>query len=169
LRDEKIHRRFNAVLPRLVSDDQYSVTFAGFLGLIALLLATNEANPSRSSASQPVRVMTSQRQIILRVPVRPHPRMSLRWEEEKGPKCLPVGAIAGAMLSSPGSIDLLLRNSQRVRAKLDEDCAGLDFYAGFYLQTEDRQFCADRDVIRNRMGGTCQVEKFRMLVPRAAR
>jgi hypothetical protein len=145
------------------------MTFAGILGSIALLLAMNGADALRLSAGQSVRVMTSQRQIILRVPVRPHPRLSFSWEEAKGPKCLPVGAIAGAMLSSRGSIDLVLRNNQRVRAKLDEDCGGLDFYDGFYLQTEDRQFCADRDVIRNRMGGMCQVEKFRMLVPKAAR
>ena len=145
------------------------MTFAGVLGLIALLLATNGAEPVRSPENRTVRVMTSQRQIILRVPVRPQPRVNFRWEEEKGPKCLPVGAIAGAMLSSPGSIDLVLRNNQRVRAKLDQDCDGLDFYDGFYLQTEDRLLCANRDVIRNRMGGTCQVDKFRMLVPRARR
>lgn len=142
------------------------MTFAGFFGFIAMLLATSEA---QAPPAPPVRVMTVERQMILRVPVRPYPRMNFQWEEEKGPKCLPVGAIAGAMLSGPGSIDLVLRNRQRMRVRLDNDCEGLDFYDGFYLQTEDGQFCAKRDSIRSRMGGTCRIEKFRMLVPKVER
>ena len=149
------------------------MTFAGFFGFIAMLLATGEADrPSASSPAPPsptVRTMTIQRQMILRVPVRPHPRVNFRWEEEKGPKCLPVRAIAGAMLSGSHSIDILLRDRQRIRAKLDNECKGLDFYGRFYLQTEDGQFCAKRDVIRSRMGGTCQIEKFRLLVPKVER
>lgn len=142
------------------------MTFAGFFGFIAMLLATSEA---QTPPAPPVRVMTVERQMILRVPVRPYPRMNFQWEEEKGPKCLPASAIAGAMLSGPDSIDLVLRNRQRMRARLDNDCEGLDFYDGFYLQTEDGQFCAKRDSIRSRMGGTCRIEKFRMLVPKVER
>ena len=145
------------------------MTFAGFFGFIAMLLATGEAEAPPAPPAQSVRVMTVQRQMILRVPVRPYPRMTLRWEEEKGPKCLPVGAIAGAMLSGGDSIDIVLRNRQRMRARLDNDCEGLDFYGGLYLQTEDGQLCAKRDVIRSRMGGTCRIEKFRMLVPKVER
>ncbi len=73
------------------------------------------------------------------------------------------------MLSGPDSVDILLRNRQRIRAKLDNDCEGLDFYGGLYLQTEDGQLCAKRDVIRSRMGGTCRIDKFRMLVPKVER
>ena len=143
------------------------MTFAGFFGFIAMLLATGEAqSPSARPSAPTVRVMTVQQQTILRVPVRPYPQMKFRWEEEKGPKCLPVRAIAGAMLSGSDSIDIVLRNRQRVRARLESECKGLDFYDGFYLQTEDGRFCARRDVIRGRMGGTCQVEKFRLLVPK---
>jgi len=142
------------------------MTFAGFFGFIAMLLSAGEAE---GPSAPPVRVMTVERQMILRVPVRPFPRMKLRWEEEKGPKCIPVGAIAGAMLSGPDSIDMVLRNRQRVRAKLDRDCEGLDFYGSLYLQSDDGQFCARRDSIRSRMGGTCRIEKFRMLVPKVER
>ena len=145
------------------------MTFAGFFGFIAMLLATSEAQAPPAPSGQSVRVMTVERQMILRVPVRPYPRMNFQWEEEKGPKCLPASAIAGAMLSGPDSIDLVLRNRQRMRARLDNDCEGLDFYDGFYLQTEDGQFCAKRDSIRSRMGGTCRIEKFRMLVPKVER
>ena len=140
------------------------MTFAGIFGLIAMLHATAEA-----ATPPPVRVMTVERQLILRVPIRPYPRIKLRWEEEKGPKCLPVGAIAGAMLPGPDSIDIVLRNRQRLRAKLDNDCEGLDFYGGLYLQTEDGQLCAKRDSIRSRIGGTCRIDKFRVLVPKVER
>ena len=142
------------------------MTFAGFFGFIAMLLATGEADPPPAPS---VRMMKVEQQMILRVPVRPYPRMIFKWEEEKGPKCLPVGAIAGAMLSGPDSIDIVLRNRQRMRARLDNDCEGLDFYGGFYLQTDDGQFCARRDSIRSRMGGTCRIEKFRTLVPKVER
>ena len=72
-------------------------------------------------------MMTVERQLILRVPVRPYPRANFAWEEEKGPKCLPVGALAGAMLSGRDSIDIVLRNRQRLRARLDSDCDGPRF------------------------------------------
>jgi hypothetical protein len=138
--------------------------FAGFFGLLAMLLAGGEPAPVAPAPS--VRVMTVERQMILRIPVRTHPNLLLRWEEEKGPKCLPVAAIAGAMLSGRDSIDLVLRNRQRLRARLDSDCDGLDFYGDFYIQTGDDRVCAKRDVIRSRMGGSCRIEKFKLLVPR---
>lgn len=149
------------------------MTFAGLFGFIAMLLSVGEVDQAAPRQPPvrppPVRMMTVEQQVILRVPVRPNPRLQLRWEEEKGPKCLPAAAIAGAMMSSPDSIDILLRNRQRMRAKLDDDCDGLDFYGALYLHTEDGKFCAKRDVIRNRMGGTCRIEKFRTLVPRVGR
>ena len=145
------------------------MTFAGWFGFIAMLLTAGEAEVPPAPPAQSVRVMTVQRQMILRVPVRPYPRMTCKWEEEKGPKCLPVGAIAGAMLSGGDSIDIVLRDRQRMRAKLDNDCEGLDFYGGLYLQTEDGQLCAKRDSIRSRMGGTCRIDKFRILVPKVER
>lgn len=145
------------------------MTLAGLFGLIALLLASSEAETPSAGVAPTVRIMTVQRQMILRVPVRPNPRLNFHWEEEKGPKCFPVRAVAGAMLSGSDSIDIVLRNRQRIRAQLDNDCEGLDFYGGLYLQTEDGQLCAKRDVIRSRMGGTCRIETFRMLVPKIER
>ena len=142
------------------------MTFAGFFGFIALLLVGAEPDPASAPS---VRVMTVQRQLIVSVPVRPHPIVQFRWEEDKGPKCVPVGAIAWALLAGEDSIDLVLRNRQRIRAKLDGDCAGLDFYGGLYIHTGDGQVCAKRDSIRSRVGGTCRIEKFRMLVPKVER
>ena len=140
--------------------------FPGLLGLLAMLLGGGEAAQPPGPA---VRMMIVQQQMILRIPVRPHPVLRLQWEEEKGPKCLPAGMIAGALLSSPGNIDLVLRNRQRVRAKLDSDCDGLDFYSGVYMQTGDGEVCAKRDSISSRVGGLCKIEKFKLLVPKIER
>ena len=66
-------------------------------------------------------------------------------------------------------IDFILRGRQFVRARLDTDCEGLDFYGGFYLQSEDKRICARRDAISLRTGGSCRIEKFRTLTPRVDR
>lgn len=138
----------------------------GLVGLLSALLASREAPPA---PVQGVRVMTVEERLIIRVPVTPRPRIKLRWEEEDGPKCLPARAIAGAFLSGPDSIDFLLRNRQMVRARFDNDCEGLDFYGQLYVQPEDGRICAKRDTIRSRVGGSCRIEKFRLLVPKVDR
>jgi hypothetical protein len=141
---------------------------AGLLSLLSAMLAGGAG----SSAAQPsVRVTTIEEHLIVRVPVVPHPRqrLTIHWEEEKGPKCIPVDSIARAFLSGPDRIDFLLRSRQVVRAKLDNDCDGLDFYGGIYFEPEDRRICAKRDSIRSRVGGSCRIEKFRSLVPKVDR
>lgn len=139
---------------------------ASLIGLLPALLAGSE----RPDVSSPgVRMMVVEQQVIWRIPVQPRPRLRIHWDEEEGPKCLPARAIAGAMLSGTDSIDFVLRNRQRMRARLDSDCPALDFYGGFYVQPEDHRFCARRDFIRNRLGATCRIERFRFLVPRVER
>lgn len=146
------------------ADDGNLALYAAFLSLLTVLFASGEQG---GSASPTVRSMMVEQRLIVRVPVRPQLRGRLHWEEvDHGPKCLPVGAIAGASLAGSDGIDFVLRNRQRVRAKLDQDCAGLDFWDGFYVQPQDRRICARRDVISSRVGGTCEIKRFRMLVPR---
>jgi hypothetical protein len=116
---------------------------------------------------QSVTRLVVQDEIILRVPVQPHPlRPLVDWHEKKGPKCLPTASIRRAMLSGPEGVDFVLSDRARIRAKLDEDCPALDFYAGFYLQVQDDQLCAGRDAIHSRMGGSCTIERFKLLVPK---
>jgi len=140
----------------------------GLVGLLSALLANSAAPPPPAEG---VSVMTVEQRMIIRVPVAPRPRqrLKIRWEEEKGPKCVPAGAIAGAFLSGPDSIDFILRNRQMMRARLDSECEGLDFYGGFYVQPEDRRICARRDTIRSRVGGSCRIERFHSLVPKVER
>jgi hypothetical protein len=141
-----------------------SVIGASFLGMISLLLGLAAVQPA---AVQSVTRLVVQDEVILRVPVERRPLMpAIEWRERKGPRCIPAGAVRGALLSGPEQVDFVLADRSRMRAQFDEDCLGLDFYEGVYLQTEDDRVCARRDAIRSRMGTTCRIERFKRLVPK---
>ena len=133
--------------------------------LLPLLFAMFGAQPG--AVGQSVTRLVVQDEVIVRVPVQPHPPMpAIEWIEKKGPKCVPVAAIQRALLSGPEQVDFILANHSRVRAQFDEDCPALDFYQGFYLQLEDDRLCARRDAVRSRIGGSCMIERFKSLVPK---
>ncbi len=108
-------------------------------------------------------------QIIIRVPrgIRtavPASSSLIQWREGRGPRCLSASQIVGASLIGQSSVDLILRDNSRVRARLESRCPALDYYHGFYVNaTQDGRICADRDSIRSRAGGECQIDQFRML------
>ena len=115
--------------------------------------------------------MTVHERLIIRVPrVRSGPVSKpiptpTRWKEKKGPKCIAVAEMGGALVAGPRIVDLVLTGGKRVRARLDDDCAPMDFYNGFYLRPAgDGKVCADRDVIRMRSGASCGITAFRTLV-----
>ncbi|MBV8934562.1 MAG: hypothetical protein JO095_01975 [Alphaproteobacteria bacterium] len=94
----------------------------------------------------------------------------IRWKEGKGPKCIPARLIAGYAIMAPASVDFFLRDNRRLRARLDSSCPALDYYRGFYVTPNpDGMICADRDVIRSRMGGECGIDKFRTLKAKRGR
>lgn len=133
-----------------------------------LLFAMFGAQPG--AVGQSVTRLIVQDEIILRVPVQPHPLMpEIEWVEKKGPKCVPVSAIQGALLSGPEQVDFILTNRGRVRAEFEEDCPALDFYRGFYLQLEDDRLCVHRDAIHSRSGNSCTIGRFKQLVPKLRR
>jgi hypothetical protein len=114
--------------------------------------------------------LTIHQRIVIRVPRVAHPpsktseATSPEFKEHKGPKCVAVGDIAGAVLGKPGVVDLMMDNGTRLRAKLDGDCKPLDYYTGFYIRpAADGLVCQDRDAIRMRSGATCQIEGFKSL------
>lgn len=130
---------------------------------LALGLFTAQA----AAIQQGVTRLVVQDEVILRIPIQPRPLAPvIEWVEKKAPKCLPANAIRGAVLSGPSQVDFILSGGARVRAKFDEDCPALDFYGGFYLQPADERFCAGRDSVHSRIGGSCTIEKFRQLVPK---
>lgn len=135
------------------------------LNLVPLLLGLFAAQPT--VVQQSVTRLVIQDEVILRVPLLPRPFVpQFEWQERKGPKCIAIDAIQRAFLTDTQQIDIVLVNHNRLRAKLDEDCPGLDFYGDFYLQPQDERICAGRDAIQSRMGGSCTIERFKQLVPK---
>ncbi len=116
-----------------------------------------------SEARPVVSQMVVRDEIIIHVPIAQHRLPAFEWVEHKGPKCLSAAMIAGAAMATPSTIDFVLRDRRRVRARLDDDCAGLDFYGGFYVEPQDGAVCAKREEIRSRAGSTCRIERFRGL------
>ena len=142
------------------------MTIAVFVTLLPVLIGFSGA---AATADEPrVRRLVVQDELILRVPVRPPPR-NIEWTEYAGPQCINAKAISGAFLSGPASVDFITVRRRRIRAELSEDCPGLDFYEGFYLKPEDTRICVKRDVIRSRIGGSCSIDRFKVLVPKVRR
>jgi hypothetical protein len=141
------------------------MTFASLLALLPAVLGFAGVQSAADGAR--VQSMTVEHQIIMRIPVRPwRSPARIEWVEHKGPKCIPANTILGAALSGPDHVDLILADRQRIRAELNNDCPTLDFYGGFYLEREDERICAKRDSIHSRVGGNCEIRRFRRLEAR---
>jgi hypothetical protein len=144
------------------------MTPGAFLSLVPTLLGL--VTMQADAYQQTVTRLVIQDEVILRVPVQPRPLLQqIVWIERKGPKCIPVAAIRRALLLGPERVDFVLANRTRVRAEFDEQCPGLDFYGGLYLEPADERLCAGRDAVHSRMGGSCTIERFKQLVPRFGR
>jgi len=138
-------------------------TIISFVSVLLGVFAA-DAGDVQSSVSR----LVAQDEVILRIPVQPHPAApQFEWREKKGPKCIPAGAIRRMSLSGPDQVDLILSGGGRVRAEFDEDCPALDFYGGAYLHYgPDQQICAHRDAVMSRIGGSCTIERFKLLIPK---
>jgi hypothetical protein len=136
--------------------------------LLALLAPTAAGRDDSSLDGVSFAQMTIRQRIIVRVPVaRPALPKPIRWKEKKGPKCVAIGSMAGALVSEKSAVDLVMTGGKRIRAKLDGDCRPLDFYSGFYLKpSADGMACAGRDSIRVRSGASCGIDGFKNLVAR---
>ena len=139
-----------------------------YWGAALLLMAL--AAPEEAAAPQPVRYaqLTVRQQIIVRMPAGPQASAALasplEWKEGRGVKCIAASSVAGATAPARDSVDLVLRDRSRVRAKLENSCPALDYYRGFYI-TPNREgmICADKQSIRSRMGGECEIDAFKTL------
>lgn len=139
------------------------------IGALILLWSAQGASPA---ATAPVPMQFAQvvvrQQIIVRTIRSSHnrPSSTMEWKERKGPKCLHPRTISGAAHIGQRSVDLVLRTGARIRARLGSSCPALDYYSGFYLRPgEDGLICADRESIRSRAGGECEIDAFRELRP----
>lgn len=155
---------FNAWLRGSQAYGADQVTITAILTLLPMLFGFG--GMAAPSDEPRVRSLVGQDQTIMRIPVRPPPRQ-IEWVELNGPKCIAAGAIRGAFVSGSDSVDFVTVRRRRFRAELSQDCPALDFYDGLYLIPEDHRVCAERDSIRSRIGGSCRIERFRQLVPKA--
>lgn len=147
--------------------------------LLPVLLLALVAPAAALDGQMRVAQLTIRERLIIRVPrvvvpgvvavgrAPPIPVRPTVWREAKGPKCIRAQAMAGAMITSPKQVDLVLIGGKRVRARLERACRPLDFYAGFYLRpARDGMICADRDAIKIRSGASCGIDEFKTLVAR---
>lgn len=145
----------------MAGGDGASALIAAFMALLLLAPAGGASDAMRMSFAQ----MVVREQIRIRVQ-RGQVPPKIEWKERRGPKCIDLGSIAGAAVLGARNVDVVLRDDSRLRVRLDSSCPALDFYRGFYLKpTPDGKICADRDVIRSRMGGQCGIDAFRRLEP----
>ncbi len=98
------------------------------------------------------------------------PRQSfakLKYKEKKIGKCLWVDRLGGSRPGPDRTLDLLTRDGILIRAYLGEGCLAREFYAGAYMERSyDGKLCVDRDVLHARTGAKCEIDKFRLLIPR---
>lgn len=151
----------------------HSAIPASLLALAAPALAAAGDSMAQLDGVQVAQVTVRER-VIIRLP-RMAPAQSMaraavpapvRYREKKGPKCVDVADMGGAMIVEPGAVDLVMEGGKRLRARLDDDCGPMDFYSGFYLRpAADGRVCAKRDVIRMRSGASCEIATFRTLLP----
>lgn len=108
-------------------------------------------------------VLQFRSRVIIKVPIVPPPP-PVEWREQKGPRCVSTRMLRGFVVNHKDSLDMVLRDGSRIRARLDSDCADLDFRSGVYLHPgSDGLICEDRDAVHARSGGACEIEKFRAL------
>lgn len=140
-------------------------------GAALLLLVSLGNGDDQARVPATGRGMTLHQQIIIRVTPAPRSgnriannRRNIAWQEERGPRCVPARQIIHADHLGQESIDLVLRDETRIRARLERRCPALDYYYGFYVSpNRDGMICADRDQIRTRSGISCGIERFRVL------
>lgn len=107
-----------------------------------------------------------QRGAALSAPVPPAPAEVTSFKEVKGPKCLKLDEIRGALINMNSGVTMLTERDEAFRPRFGKNCRTADFYAGFYVEpTKDKSICAGRDVLHARNGSICEIEGFSKLVP----
>ncbi|MBO9574972.1 MAG: hypothetical protein J7494_04495 [Sphingobium sp.] len=161
--------------------------FATPLVLSALLtVAAGAATPQDGERDQQAMTrvqlaqVTIEQRVIIRIPlVRPGAAQGQRAalappmpdpppatiKEVKGPKCLKLDRLRGAVINAVTGVTMLTDKDERFRTHFGRTCRPADFYSGFYIEpNKDGSICAGRDTLRARNGSSCDIEKFGKLV-----
>lgn len=143
------------------------MTFPQLVGLLLASSAPAVAPPA--TPIPPERIQYAQvifhSRVVVRIEAARVPAITT-WTEKKGPHCIALTDIQGTAVIVANSVDVALRGGDRARMRFERSCPGLDYYSGFYVvPNKDGKICAGRDVVRDRAGGECAIDKFRKLVP----
>jgi hypothetical protein len=91
----------------------------------------------------------------------------IKYKEQKIGKCLWVDKLGGSRPGPDRTLDLLTRDGILIRAYLGDGCLAREFYAGAYMErSHDGKICVNRDLLYARTGAKCEIDKFRLLIPR---
>jgi hypothetical protein len=91
----------------------------------------------------------------------------VKYKEQKIGKCLWIDKLAGSRPETKDTLEIMTRDGVLIRAYLGDGCLAREFYAGAYMERPyDGKLCVDRDLLHARTGAKCEVDKFRLLVPR---
>jgi hypothetical protein len=145
-------------------------------GQIELIANENPFRPILRLQTEFFQVRIDQR-VIVRLPVpsaaaaagtaRKSSAVPVRYKEEKIGKCLWIDKLAGSRVGTKQSLELLTRDGVLIRAYLGDGCLAREFYAGAYMERPyDGKLCVERDLLHARTGAKCEVDRFRLLVPR---
>jgi hypothetical protein len=147
-------------------------------------LAQIEVMPSDSAFAPIIRLQGTfyqvrvDQRVIVRLPSQSFAPMSapvgkakkpatVKYKEQKIGKCLWIDKLAGSRPGTKDTLELLTRDGVLIRAYLGDGCLAREFYAGAYMERPfDGKLCIDRDLLHARTGAKCEVDKFRLLVPR---
>lgn len=164
--------------------------FASPVSLSVLLMAasTTASMPRAAEAPRATHIqlaqVTIEQRVIIRIPtipppnaprlqrgaltspLPPEPPEDVELKEVKGPKCIKLDSLRGAILNSQTGVTMLTDRDEAFRTHFGKSCRAADFYSGFYVQpTKDGSICAGRDTLHARNGSTCDIQKFTKLVP----
>jgi hypothetical protein len=99
--------------------------------------------------------------------VRQQPAAKIKYKEQKIGQCLWIDKLAGSRPGPNRTLDIVTRDGVLIRAYLGDGCLAREFYAGAYMERPyDGKLCVDRDLLHARTGAKCEVDKFRLLIPR---
>jgi hypothetical protein len=110
------------------------------------------------------RMTITETTVIMRSRIAPAPPPVML--ERKAKDCLETRRVVGFGITRPDSVDLVLNDGSRMRARLGNNCPSLGLYQGFYVKPNpDGKMCVGRDPIHTRSGGECAISAFKNLVP----
>lgn len=123
--------------------------------LILLMLAAMLSGPAAAEPPKvrkvPVQPVTERERGLLR-------GLTTLFTKKSSRACIESDRIAGAIVTSDRSIDLVLAGGERWRMGFKADCPALSYYQGFYYrQTQAGRMCAGRDAVLARSGAECPI------------